>query len=160
MKKLLIILLTLGLVACGGGDSSSSGTGNTDTPGNGGGNNDDDDGEEESNLPSASCSSALSGFSSDSDNDSFTSSGAITSITSTEDCDESILDRLNIFGLRSGNVVYNPTWSAENKEVFLDALASGEEEEAFPSCQVYLPEPSQDQDPSCFFGLDSIFNII
>ena len=135
MKKLMLFFITIGIISCGGGDGGSGSSNPSDSTG--------------SKLQ-GSCSSSLSSFSSDSDNDSFTSSGAMTSITETEECSSSLIEGANIFGLAAGDVIYNETWKKVDKEKFLDGLASGDQDEVFPNCQVYLPQPTPGEDPACF----------
>ena len=61
--------------------------------------------------------------------------------------------------LAAGDVIYNETWKKVDKEKFLDGLASGDQDEVFPNCQVYLPQPTPGEDPACF-GQGFTFNII
>ena len=102
-----------------------------------------------SNLPAGSCSSSLATLTTAAASNSFTSSGSISSITQTESCSSSLVAS-SVNNKAAGDIVFNQTWKRADKEKFHDALASGENDDVFPECAVYLPEPDQGEDPACF----------
>jgi hypothetical protein len=132
--KLQTLVLLLVLASCGGDTDSTSGSGTS----SGG-----------SSTATGSCSSVLSDLSgTGTSSASYSSTGSLSSITQSENCSSSVVgDSLSI---KRAAVTYNPTWDVEAKEIYNEALASGDNDDIWPSCAVKIPKPDKGEDPACF----------